>query len=97
VDFEWDEAKRAANLRKHGVDFIDGATLFDGRPVYTYPSPRRGEERFVSVGLLADRFCAVVWTERTRIIRLVARSKGSADAPQCARRRLLSSAPLRCV
>jgi uncharacterized protein len=64
VDFEWDETKRATNLRKHRLDFIDGAALFDGRPSYTYPSRRGREERFVSADLLADRFCAVVWTER---------------------------------
>jgi uncharacterized protein len=63
MDFEWDETKRATNLRKHGLDFIDGATLFDRRPLYTYPSRRGREERFASIGLLADRFCAVVWTE----------------------------------
>jgi len=36
--FEWDENKREANLLKHGLDFMDGAALFDGRPVLTYPS-----------------------------------------------------------
>ncbi len=60
MDFEWDERKRTANLLKHGLDFIDAPALFDGRPVYTYPSPRGGEERFVSVGMLAQRSCAVV-------------------------------------
>jgi uncharacterized DUF497 family protein len=23
MEYEWDEAKRLANLRKHGIDFID--------------------------------------------------------------------------
>ena len=26
MDFEWDEAKRQANLRKHGFDFVDAPT-----------------------------------------------------------------------
>lgn len=30
--FEWDEAKRLANLDKHGLDFIDSIELFDGVP-----------------------------------------------------------------
>jgi uncharacterized DUF497 family protein len=30
MEFEWDEAKRTANLAKHGLDLIAGATLFDG-------------------------------------------------------------------
>jgi uncharacterized DUF497 family protein len=72
MDFEWDERKRAMNLRDHGLDLMDATPLFDGRPVYTYPSPRHGEERFVTVGSLVGKFLAVVWTERARsTIRLI--------------------------
>ena len=71
MDFEWDEKKRAINLRVHGLDLMDATRLFDGRPVYSYPSPRHGEERFVTVGLMAGRFFAVVWTECTKAIRLI--------------------------
>jgi uncharacterized DUF497 family protein len=71
MDFEWDETKRAKNLRVHGLDLIDATRLFDGRPVYSYPSPRHGEERFVTVGLLLGKFFAVVWTERAKAVRLI--------------------------
>jgi uncharacterized DUF497 family protein len=71
VFFEWDENKRAANLRKHGLDLMTGAELFDGRSVFTYPSSRGDEERFVTIGLIADQFVAVVWTERRDAIRLI--------------------------
>jgi uncharacterized DUF497 family protein len=30
MQFSWDENKRAANLKKHGIDFIDAEELFDG-------------------------------------------------------------------
>lgn len=71
--FEWDETKRAANIAKHGLDLILGAGLFDGRPVYSYPSPRGDENRYVTVGLISDVLVAVVWTprgDRTRLISL---------------------------
>ena len=71
MDFEWDEKKRAVNLAEHGLDLIDATPLFDGRPVFTYPSPRHGEERFVTVGQLTNRFFAVVWTERVDAVRLI--------------------------
>jgi uncharacterized DUF497 family protein len=71
MDFEWDENKRAINLAGHGLDLIDATPLFDGRPVFTYPSPRYGEERFVTVGQLTNRFFAVVWTERAESVRLI--------------------------
>ncbi len=64
MEFEWDEDKRAANFTKHGLDLLRGTVLFDGRPRYTYSSPRAGEQRFVSVALVGNEFVALVWTER---------------------------------
>jgi hypothetical protein len=69
--FEWDENKRTINLDRHGLDLMDAIPLFDGRAAYTYPSERYGEERFVTVGPLAERFFAVVWTGREQVIRLI--------------------------
>jgi len=71
IDFEWDETKRAINLAGHGLDLIDATPLFAGRPVFTYPFPRHGEERFVTVGRLTNKFFAVVWTGRVEAIRLI--------------------------
>ena len=71
MQLEWDENKRAANVEKHRLDLLAGALLFDGRPVLTYPSPRGGEERYVSIGLLTDELVAVVWTRRDESIRLI--------------------------
>jgi len=61
MEFEWDETKRAANLAKHGLDLLRGTVLFDGRPRYTYASPRLGEQRFVSIAPVGDEFLALVW------------------------------------
>ncbi len=71
MNFEWDENKREANIAKHGLDLMTGACLFDGRRVYSYPSPRGEENRYVTVGLLAEELVAVVWTARETGIRLI--------------------------
>jgi uncharacterized DUF497 family protein len=71
VTFEWDENKRAINLARHRLDLIDGRSLFDGRPVVTYPSPRDDELRFVTVGQINSKFYAIVWTERGEAKRLI--------------------------
>jgi len=71
MQFEWDENKRATNVEKHRLDLLAGALLFDGRSVLTYPSPRSGEERYVSIGLVIDELVAVVWTRRDESIRLI--------------------------
>jgi len=35
MEFEWDEAKRQANILKHGIDFVDAGAIFDRRFVET--------------------------------------------------------------
>ncbi len=50
MDFEWSEAKRLWVLKERGIDFLRIAdALFDGRPILTVPSPRDGEDRFLSL------------------------------------------------
>lgn len=39
MDFEWDEPKNQANIRKHGVSFETAMHIFD-RPVLTRPDRR---------------------------------------------------------
>jgi uncharacterized protein len=68
---EWNEAKRLRVLRERGIDFLRAAELFDGRPVYSYPSPRGVEVRWVSVGVVLGRCIAVVWTRRGDAVRIV--------------------------
>lgn len=69
--YEWFEEKRVRTLEERGLDFRDSRHLFDGRPLYTFPSPRGDELRFVSVGLLQQRLVAVVWTERDVARRII--------------------------
>lgn len=76
--FEWDEAKRLANLDKHGIDFIDVSDVFDGDIVtvederYSY-----GERRFVTFGLLQGRVIAVVHTDRDESVRIISARKAT--------------------
>jgi uncharacterized DUF497 family protein len=71
-EFSWDEAKREWVLAERGIDFLRVAfSLFDGRPLLTVPTPREGEERFLSVGLIEDKFFAVIWTWREGAIRII--------------------------
>lgn len=64
IEFEWTEEKRLRTLAERQLDFRDAQRFFDGRPLYTYLSPRGDETRSVSVGLLDGRYVAVVWTDR---------------------------------
>jgi len=71
MQFEWDETKRQKPLEERGLDFRDARHLFDGRLVYSYPSPRGDEDRIVSVGTLEGRCIAVVWMQRPGARRII--------------------------
>lgn len=70
--FVWDEAKRAANLRKHGLDFADAPEVFAG-PTCTVEDSRLayGEQRFLSFGLLRGLAVSIVHTETENEIRII--------------------------
>ena len=72
MGFEWDEEKRRETLAEREIDFSGMTALFDGRPVLTYPSPRGGEERWVTVGVIERKVFAAVWTVRGENIRIIA-------------------------
>lgn len=56
MDFEWDEAKRQANIFKHGIDFVDAIAIFAGRFIETEDQRRDyGERRLVATGKLRKR------------------------------------------
>jgi uncharacterized protein len=70
--YAWDEAKREANLHKHGIDFAGVGALFEGYTV-TMEDKRLGygEQRFITFGALEGRLVAVVHTERAEAIRII--------------------------
>lgn len=78
MEFEWDEAKRLANIRKHGIDFVDVPAVFD-RDTVTVEDDRYSytEQRFVTFGLLQGRVVAVVHTERNDSIRIISARKAT--------------------
>ena len=61
----YDEAKRAINLAKHGIDLAECESVFDA-PMLTEEDARQayGEQRLKSVGWLHGRVVVLIWTER---------------------------------
>jgi len=48
--YEWDSAKAASNLRKHGVGFADAVGVFEDDRALTIDDTTRDEERFKTLG-----------------------------------------------
>lgn len=69
-EFEWDDRKRQANLRQHGIDFEDVAGVFK-EPILTIRSDRGNEERYVALGILDSIEIAVVYTVRSKACRII--------------------------
>ncbi|MDQ5845523.1 MAG: BrnT family toxin [Acidobacteriota bacterium] len=76
--FEWDEAKRRGNIRRHGIDFLAARVVFAGKTV-TFLDDRfnYGEIRFLTLGLLWGRVVAIVHTETDEAIRIISARKAS--------------------
>jgi len=76
--FEWDEAKRRANLRRHGIDFVDVEIVFAGETI-TFLDDRYNysETRFLTFGFLWGRVVAIVHTAPDETIRVISFRKAS--------------------
>ena len=72
--FEWDDAKAAANLRKHGVSFDEATEVF-GDPYALVDRDAEhsfDEERFLVIGYSAARLLFVIFAERRGdVIRII--------------------------
>lgn len=73
LDFEWDDDKAAANVRKHGVSFEQAALAFRDLFAVEWLDMREsyGEERIILVGTSQGQILAVVYTEREERIRII--------------------------
>lgn len=75
--FTWDEAKRKANLAKHGLDFADASRVFDGLVIrFEDKQFHYDEQRMIALGLLDAVVVLVVHVERGDVIRVISMRKG---------------------
>jgi uncharacterized DUF497 family protein len=75
-DAEWDPRKAAANLKKHGVDFADAATVLHDEQAITIRDGGADEERYVTIGMDAlGNVLVVVYTWRDDRPRLISARK----------------------
>ena len=74
MKFEWDETKRASNLKKHGVDFNEATTVFDDVLANIFDDEWNsvGEQRELLIGTSnAQRLLVISFTERADAIRII--------------------------
>jgi len=71
--YEWDERKRAANLEKHGLDFVDANLVFEAALKATVEVTRAEDEepRFVDFAEVRSAVLMLVYTMRRGAVRCI--------------------------
>lgn len=78
MDTEFDDAKDAANLAKHGLSLALGVVVLENRIGETMDARRDyGEPRFNAFGLIAGRLFACTYTMRGEVYRIISGRKTS--------------------
>jgi uncharacterized protein len=87
--YEWDEAKNSSNFSKHGLRFEDAEQVFAG-PCVSFEDDRfdYGEERLVTLGLLAGRLVVIAHAPRDEGTRIISMRKGNRREQEIYRQRL---------
>ena len=77
LQFEWDEAKAAANLLKHGVSFLTAAAIFDNEVLERIDDREDyGEVRSIGLGRVEVEVYRVVYTWRAdNLVRIISAQK----------------------
>ncbi|MDM8562590.1 BrnT family toxin [Candidatus Marithioploca araucensis] len=80
LNFEWDEEKAKANLKKHGVSFDEATTVFIDHFSMTKYDPDHSvdEQRYIDIGSSDEgRVLVVAYTERGTSIRIISCRKAT--------------------
>jgi uncharacterized DUF497 family protein len=80
LTFGWDSRKAVQNLKKHGVPFIEAATVFSDPLSASFDDPDHSveEHRFITVGLSSrGKLLVVSHTDRGNSIGLISARKAT--------------------
>lgn len=78
MEFEWDEDKRRANYEKHGLDFRDAETIFQGHTISKEDKRKDyGEKRWITMGKLEEITVVIVHVQRRERARVISMRKAN--------------------
>jgi len=83
MHFEWGEAKRKVNRRKHGIEFADAVSVLDDPRAVTIEDRDHDETRFLTLGMDSfGRLLVVVYAHpEPEVIRIISARK--AEPHEC--------------
>ncbi|MBF2004032.1 MAG: BrnT family toxin [Chlorogloeopsis fritschii C42_A2020_084] len=74
MEFEWDQSKAAANLKKHGVSFEEAKTVFANPLAVIFDDEAHSidEQREIIIGhSQRNRLLLIAFTERSGNVRII--------------------------
>ena len=77
--FEFDPRKSAANLDKHGIDFIEAQRLWDDPDLLEVPARTEDEPRWLIVGRINAKHWSSVVASRGGAIRIISVRRSRAE------------------
>ena len=75
MEFEFDPAKSASNLRKHGIDFLDAQSLWRDPDRLEIPARSTDEPRVQVIGRIGTRVWSAFTTIREGRVRIISVSR----------------------
>ena len=84
LQFEWDERKKKANIKKHGVSFDEARTIFcDENAIQFFdPDHSEDEDRFILLGMSFKLRILVVchcFRKSETVVRIISAKKADRD------------------
>jgi hypothetical protein len=80
MEFEWNPDKAPLNLEKHGISFLEAATVFNDPLSVTFPDPDHsiGESRYIIIGVSRfGQLLVVAHTDRGQKVRIISARKAT--------------------
>lgn len=71
MDFEFDSDKSKANMKKHGIDFVEAQALWDDPDLIEIPAKTSDEPRLLVIGRIGNKYWSGVITYRDEKIRII--------------------------
>jgi uncharacterized DUF497 family protein len=82
INFEWDDNKNKANIRKHKIEFVEAMTVFDDDNALYKPDTdhSQDEDRFIILGISKNLRLLVVchcYRESSTVVRIISARKAT--------------------
>lgn len=71
MEFEFDPEKSAANLEKHGIDFVQAQAIWGDSDYIEIPLNTTDETRFMVIGMIDGKAWSGIITYRDESIRII--------------------------